>query len=84
MTREDIQAQVMAFMQARFPQHELQPTDDIFGLGFVNSLFAMELVVFVESTFGFTVPNEQLQLDTFRTAARVADLVEEHQVVATS
>ena len=83
MTRDEIQGQVLQFMQARFPQRELQPTDDIFALGFVNSLFAMELVVHVESTFGFTVPNEQLRLDTFRTAQSVTDLVMEHQPVAT-
>jgi len=68
--------QTLAFMQPRFPGQMLDPGDDIFALGFVNSLFAMELVVFVETTFGFTVPNEELRLDNFRTANAVAGLVE--------
>jgi methoxymalonate biosynthesis acyl carrier protein len=76
VTRSDALQQTLAFMQPRFPGHALDPADDIFALGFVNSLFAMELVVFVETTFGFTVPNEELRLDNFRTADAVADLVE--------
>ena len=35
--------------------HELQLDDDIFALGFVNSLFAMQLVLFVEQEERFIV-----------------------------
>lgn len=76
MNRSDALQKTLAFMQPRFPGHELDPADDIFALGFVNSLFAMELVVFVESTFAITVSNDELRLDNFRTADAVADLVE--------
>ncbi len=49
--------------------------EDIFAAGFVNSLFAMELVTFVEGTFGITIESEDLDLDNFRTISRIADLV---------
>jgi acyl carrier protein len=49
--------------------------EDIFAAGFVNSLFAMELVTFVEGTFGITIESEDLDLDNFRTVSRIADLV---------
>ena len=53
----------------------LADDDDIFATGFVNSLFAMELVTFVEGTYGITIESEDLDLDNFRTVARIAALV---------
>jgi acyl carrier protein len=69
------QDQILAFIRGRYPQVEIDSTRDIFQLGFVNSLFAMELVMFVEKTFGVTVPNDELQLQNFRTAHSMAALV---------
>lgn len=70
--------QLTDFIRPRLGGHPLDPSDDIFARGFVNSLFAMELVVFVEATFGFVIPNEDLRLDNFRTPNAVADLVRRH------
>jgi acyl carrier protein len=50
--------------------------DDIFTMGFVNSLFAIELVAFIEKAFGFRIPNEELTLDNFRTVTTMAAVVE--------
>ncbi|MBC6447369.1 acyl carrier protein [Actinokineospora xionganensis] len=69
------QAQILTFIRGRYPQVEIDAAQDIFQLGFVNSLFAMELVMFVEKTFGVTIPNDELQLDHFRTADSMAALV---------
>ncbi len=69
-------AQVLEFIQSRYPQAELTDTEDIFQVGYVNSLFAMELVMFIEKTFGVTVPNEELRIDNFRTAVSMSELVE--------
>ncbi|AEW99628.1 acyl carrier protein [Streptantibioticus cattleyicolor] len=71
----DFRAPVRDFILARFPNLELADDDDIFALGFVNSLFAMELVMFVEKTFGTKVPNNEIRLDNFRTVERMGDLV---------
>jgi acyl carrier protein len=70
------QDQILAFIRDRYPQAEIQATDDIFGLGYVNSLFAMELVMFVEKTFSVTVPNEELRIDNFRSATTMSELVD--------
>lgn len=39
--------------------------EDIFKRGLVNSLFAMQLVVFIEQEFQITVDGEELDLDNF-------------------
>ncbi|MEU4576511.1 acyl carrier protein [Nonomuraea sp. ATR24] len=67
--------QILDFIRGRYPQAEIDESQDIFALGFVNSLFAMELVMFVEKTFGVTIPNEELRIDNFRTADAMSALV---------
>lgn len=53
----------------------LRPDDDIFELGLVNSLRALEIVAHIERTFALEVDVDDLELDNFRTAARVAAFV---------
>lgn len=60
----------------------LRPDDDIFELGLVNSLRALEIVAHVEQTFDLEVDVDDLELDNFRTAARVAAFVTKKRVVA--
>ena len=72
----EIKKQISEFILGRFPQAEISDSDDIFALGVVNSLFAMELVMFIEKTFAVTVPNTELQIDNFRTAKSMTALVE--------
>lgn len=52
---------------------------DLFASGVVSSLFAMELVVFVEKTFGVTVSGPDLTLDNFRTVRAMTALVDRLQ-----
>ncbi|MBY8885302.1 acyl carrier protein [Streptomyces sp. PTM05] len=68
--------QILSFIEARFPQARIDRTQDIFSLGFINSLFAMELVMFIEKTFGLTVPNDELNINNFRTVDAMTALVD--------
>ena len=73
---DNAKEQIIAFIKGRYPQAEISESEDIFQLGFINSLFAMELVMFVEKSFGVTIPNEELRIDNFRTANSMSDLVD--------
>lgn len=55
--------------------HRFADTDDFFALGHVNSLFALELVTYVERRFDIVVEVTDLDLDNFRTITRIAGLV---------
>jgi methoxymalonate biosynthesis acyl carrier protein len=59
-----------------FKNYDLQDDDDIFSLGFVNSLFAMQLVMFVEKEFRLKVHDDDLLIDNFRSVNAVLDLVQ--------
>lgn len=55
----------------RFIQHSIQlpqlaDDDDLFATGIVNSLFAVQLVTFIEKTFGLEVDAEDLEIRNFR------------------
>lgn len=76
------QDQILEFIRDRYPQVEISAEQDIFQLGFINSLFAMELVMFVEKAFDVTIPNEELQIASFRSAESMAALVARLRPVA--
>ena len=72
--------QIRAFLTRRI-KDSFSDDEDIFSLGFVNSLFAIELVVFLEKTFDIRIVNEELTLDNFRTVRTMAAVVGRQQPV---
>lgn len=82
MSDTTVTAPIREFITGRFPQLELADDEDIFAMGFVNSLFAMELVMFIEKTFAITITNGDLRLDNFRTIEAMAALVGGSRVMA--
>lgn len=73
---DETRPKITEFLSRFFKNHDLQPDEDIFALGFVNSLLAMQLVAFVEKEFGIAVEDADLDLDNFRTVNAIAGLVE--------
>jgi acyl carrier protein len=76
MDTDNNKEKITGFITRYVRNHDLQPDEDIFALGFVNSMFAMQLVNFVEREFGITVEDEDLDLDNFRSVNGIAALVE--------
>lgn len=72
---DDRKAKIKEFLSRFFRNHELQDEEDIFALGFVNSLLAMQLVQFVEKEFRITIDDDDLDLDNFRTIAKIDELI---------
>ena len=52
-----------------------QPDQDLFASGLVSSMFAMELVVFLERSYGVMIIGSDLKLDNFRTVQAMTRLV---------
>jgi methoxymalonate biosynthesis acyl carrier protein len=67
---------IQGFVHPRFPRNVIQDREDIFELGFVTSLFAMELVMFIEKEFRTQIPNEEMDLKNFRTIDAMVSLVD--------
>ncbi|MEN3615164.1 acyl carrier protein [Plantactinospora sp. ZYX-F-223] len=71
----DANARIRRFVQPHFGGYEIADEDDLFALGFVNSLFAMQLVLFVEKEFGLTLGSDDLDFKNFRSVAAMSRLV---------
>ncbi|MCK9921150.1 acyl carrier protein [Frankia sp. AgPm24] len=54
---------------------EWEVGQDLFDSGVLSSLFAVELVVFVEKAFDVSIEREDLALANFRTVRAMTDLV---------
>jgi methoxymalonate biosynthesis acyl carrier protein len=73
---EQNKVKIREFVGKHVRGHDLRDDEDIFASGFVNSMFAMQLVQFVEQAFGIAVENEDLEIDNFRSVDAIAALVE--------
>ncbi len=72
---EDIKLRIRQFLAPALGGYEVADREDIFSLGYVNSLFAMQLVNFIEQEFALTIESQDLEFDNFRTVSGMADLV---------
>ena len=72
---ENLRQDLRSFIIRKFGYPELADDQDIFALGFVNSLFAMELVLFIEKYCDTQIPNEELEIANFRSVDAMLALV---------
>jgi acyl carrier protein len=72
----EIKETVKKFFQQRLGQDvDFGYDDDIFKLGLANSLFALELVVYLEKTFNIRIENEDLDLANFNAVNRIEQFI---------
>lgn len=67
---------ISEFLLRHVRKDEIRPDEDIFAAGYVNSLFALQLITFVEKTFLIRVDDEDLELANFRSIAAIDAFVE--------
>jgi methoxymalonate biosynthesis acyl carrier protein len=74
LTGESVRTSLIGFLEQR-TRRSWAADEDLFASGVVSSLFAMELVVYVESTFGIGIGGADLTIANFRTVDLMTDLV---------
>ena len=67
---------IKEFLSRFMRNHDLKDDEDIFALGFINSLAALQLVQFLEKEFGIQIEDEDLDHDNFRSLGSMDDLLE--------
>ncbi|UJW29725.1 acyl carrier protein [Saccharothrix sp. AJ9571] len=75
LTSAVIEEKILDFLEER-TKVRWEPEVDLFDSGTVSSLFAMELVVFLEGAFDIEIAGPDLKLANFRTARIMVGLVE--------
>ena len=72
----DTRDEIVNYLAQFLPVDQLSDDDDIFRRGFVSSMFAVQLVTFVEKHFDLTVAHEDLELSNFRSIASLKKFVD--------
>ena len=72
----DTREKIMEFFKGRGRTDELKYDTDLFKGGFINSLFALGMVVFLEDTFKINIKNKEINEKNFRTINSIAQVVE--------
>jgi acyl carrier protein len=73
---EEHKNRIKTFILPFFKTYPLTDGEDMFALGVVNSLFAMQLVMFVEKEFQINVENKDLDFENFQSINAIAQLVD--------
>jgi acyl carrier protein len=79
---QDQLATIREFVARHVGGAPVEDDEDIFASGYVNSLFAVQLVMFVERTFDIPVVGDDLDLRNFRSVAAVHRFVTSHDTDA--
>lgn len=74
-----VRTQIRAYIAAEIKEQTFADSDDIFSMGFVNSLFAMKLVSYCEKSFAIEVNDEDLDVGNFRSVDNLVAFVERKQ-----
>lgn len=72
---DDQRATIRAFVARHLDEVVFTDEQDLFASGYVNSLFAVQIVMFVDGTFGVPVTGEDLDISNFTSVERIDDFV---------
>jgi len=76
MKMETARDVIRTFLTDSLDAPDLGESEDIFAAGLVGSMFALQLVEFVESRFEIEIENEDLELENFNSVLGIVRLVE--------
>ena len=66
---------IRAFLATHLDGALIGDGDDLFATGLVSSLFAVQIVMWVQRTFHLEVSSNDLELDNFRSVEAIVDFV---------
>ena len=75
---------VRNFFSRQFNTEKLSDNDDIFSSGYANSLFAMQLIAWIEKDFDVIVEDDDLQLTNFNSISAVAAFIQKKRSPASA
>jgi methoxymalonate biosynthesis acyl carrier protein len=82
----ELKEQIRKFIESNLvvfeDEAEFSDSDNIFQMGFVNSLFAMKLVNYIEENFNVQVANDDLEISNFSSVDRITQFIENKRSTA--
>ena len=78
---EEVREYIQKHLTVYDDDYSLSNDDPIFELGFVDSVFAVQLVCYLEEHFGVKVQDTDLNIDNFRSVNRIVEFTSMKQKV---
>jgi len=78
----EVKQRIKSYLSEFVEIESLNDDDNLFETGMLNSLFAMQLVLFIEKEFDFQVSNENLSIDNFKSIDAIAGMITSEEVAA--
>lgn len=75
MTPQQITQTLQDYLADQIGHEEIAPDTEFFEEGLVSSLFAIQLMSFLETTFGIEITMDDLDLDNFKSIERISDFI---------
>lgn len=72
---ETTRDKIRSFIAKYIGHRQLDDNTEIFRSGYVNSLFAMQLVMFIEKEFALRFEGKDLGLENFKSIAAMSNLI---------
>ena len=74
--RDKIRSMVESNLNIFIADIEFSDDDNIFQKGFVDSLFAVQLIAYLEKEFEITIDNEDLDINNFHSVNKMISFIE--------
>ena len=73
---DEIKQLIFKFFEEKGKADGLTEDTDLFKGGYVNSLFALEMVMYLETTFKIKIKNKDINEKNFKTIHSIAEVVQ--------
>lgn len=74
--------QLKAFLAESSGIAEIDENTELFSTGIVNSLFAIQLVMYLERSFKIEIGMDDLNMDNFNSISAICSFIENKQLAA--
>lgn len=73
---QEVRDKLLGFLGKFFHVESIDDNSDIFKLGYVNSLFAMQFVLFIEKEFDISIDPIDMDRENFSTINKMVELIQ--------
>jgi methoxymalonate biosynthesis acyl carrier protein len=75
MSNQEIRNTLKKYVSDKIKIGDIEDSEDLFSSGLVNSLFAAQLVMFVESEFDISVAGDDLDMNNFKSIDNMYEFI---------
>jgi len=74
MSKQEIKGLIKAFV-SNFTNKAIEDDTNLFEMGFISSLFGIQLIIYIEKTFEINLALEDISLEKLQTLESIASLI---------